>query len=57
MSEMDVIEIWCEAQIELMQGTLEKMRLSRRRKMMIKYEIMGIEKVLMRIRKMKMSRS
>ena len=57
MSELEVIEIWCEAQIELMQGTLEKMRLSWRRKMMLKYEIMGIEKVLMRIRKMKMSRS
>lgn len=46
------LDIWCEAQISLMEENLESKLVSKRRKERIKNQIIGIDKVRARIKRM-----
>lgn len=54
MDELTKLEAWCEAHIEITQNMLEKKLISKHQKERIKNQIIGIDKVLIKIRQMKM---
>lgn len=51
-NDLERLEIWCEAMLQIMQETVEE-RGTKRRKEMLKAEMMGIDKVVGQIRKMR----
>ncbi len=52
MDDIKSMELWCEAQIELLQESLENKRvMSNGRRRYLMGEISGIEKVLAKLRK------
>lgn len=50
--DLERLEIWCEAMLQIMQETVEG-RGTKRRKEMMKAEMIGIDKVVGQIRKMR----
>lgn len=52
MDKLKELDIWCEAQISLMEESLESKLVSKRRKERIKNQIIGIDKVRARIKRM-----
>lgn len=54
LDELTKLEAWCEAHVELMQYSLEKKFVSKYSKERIKNQIIGIDKVLAKIKQMKL---
>lgn len=52
MDKLKELDIWCEAQISLMEESLESKLMSKHRKERIKNQIIGIDKVRARIKRM-----
>ena len=52
LQNIEVLRIYCELQIELLEKCLEKKLISNGKRRYIMGEISGIEKILMRIEKM-----
>ena len=52
LQNIEVLRIYCELQIELLEKCLEKKLISNGKRRYLMGEISGIEKILMRIKKM-----
>jgi len=52
MDKLKELDIWCEAQISLMEESIESKLMSKHRKERIKNQIIGIDKVRARIKRM-----
>lgn len=51
MEELDRLEAWCDAMLNIMEDTLRHKYMTKRRREMTKAEMMGIEKVRGQIRR------
>lgn len=51
MEELDRLEAWCDAMLNIMEDTLSHKYMTKRRREMTKAEMMGIEKVRGQIRR------
>ena len=51
--DLEKLDIWCASMIQIMEESIEGKYMTKRRKKMIKAEIMGIDKVRGQIRKIK----
>lgn len=50
---LEKLDIWCASMIQIMEESIEEKYMTKRRKEMVKAEIMGIDKVRGQIRKIK----
>lgn len=53
MEELEYLEIWCNTMNDLLMKSMESRFMSEKRKQMIKGQIIGIDKVLEKIKQIK----
>lgn len=53
MEELEYLEIWCNTMNDLLMKSMESRFMSKKRKQMIKGQIIGIDKVLEKIKQIK----